>query len=90
MYVANFAASNQALHLIGKEMGMFGDKKDAPLDENANKSIEELTQEVIDRARKLNIDLPGSRSNPCPEYRRHQFRKPFRRNSLTYRQLPSR
>lgn len=56
-FVANWAASNQALIALGKEIGMFGDKKDAPSTELEHKTIEELEQIVMDKARKLNIDF---------------------------------
>lgn len=56
-FVANWTASNQALIALGKEIGMFGDKKDVPPTELEHKTIEELEQIVIDKARKLNIDL---------------------------------
>jgi hypothetical protein len=59
MYVANWAASNQALHLLGKEIGMFGDKKEAPPNELANKSTEELRQEAIQLSRRLGVELPA-------------------------------
>lgn len=55
---ANFAASNQAFQLLGKELGMFAEKKEAPPEEFENKSIEELRQIVIEKANKLALILP--------------------------------
>ncbi|MBA2658017.1 MAG: hypothetical protein ABIW02_04415 [Nitrosospira sp.] len=60
IFTANFAASNQALHLLGKEIGMFAEKKEVPPREFANKSIEELTVIVLQKASKLAIILPST------------------------------
>ncbi|MEO6825215.1 MAG: hypothetical protein ABI167_10955, partial [Nitrosospira sp.] len=57
LFNANFAASNQALQLLGKELGMFAEKKEAPPEELANKSIEELHQIVMEKAYKLGLSL---------------------------------
>jgi hypothetical protein len=53
VYKANIAASNQALHLLRKELGMFGDKNVEPRNEYSNKSIEELRQIVTEKSKKL-------------------------------------
>ena len=58
VYNTNIPASNQALHLLGKELGMFLEKKNVPQSEYSRKSVEELRQIVIEKAWKLGVPLP--------------------------------
>lgn len=60
IYKTNIAASNQALHLLGKELGMFQEKTEIPLSEHSNKSVEELRQIVIEKSKKLGLPIPAA------------------------------
>ena len=57
MYNANISASNQALMLLGKELGMFADKSEIRVDHHANMNDEELRIFVVNKYRKLGLDL---------------------------------
>ncbi len=57
MYNANISASNQALMLLGKELGMFADKSEIRVDHHANMNDEELRIFVMNKYRKLGLDL---------------------------------
>jgi hypothetical protein len=59
VYNANWFASNQALQLLGKELGMFSDKKEEAPNPHANKSIEELREIVLEKSRRLGVPLPS-------------------------------
>jgi hypothetical protein len=55
----NYNASNQALQLLGKEMGMFADKVEEPKSETSYRDIEELKERVRQRSIKLGLPIPG-------------------------------
>lgn len=56
----NYGASNQALQLLGKEMGMFADKlPDSENRETTYRDIDELKDRVRQRSIKLGLPIPG-------------------------------
>lgn len=55
----NFFAANQALQMLGKEMGMFSDGGNNAPDEHRYKDIEELKERVRQRSLKLGLPIPG-------------------------------
>jgi len=57
MYQANISASNQALMLLGKELGMFSDRMDVQVSAHNTMSDAELRQFVVDKYKKLGLDL---------------------------------
>jgi len=60
---ANISASNQALMLLGKELGMFSDRMDVQVSAHNTMSDAELRQFVVNKYKKLGLDL----SNPYPD-----------------------
>ena len=57
LYQANISASNQALMLLGKELGMFTDRTDVNVSTHSNMSDRELRAFVVGKYRKLGLDL---------------------------------
>ena len=57
MYQANISASNQALMLLGKELGMFTDRTDVNVSTHSNMSDRELRAFVVEKYMKLGLDL---------------------------------
>ena len=57
LYQANISASNQALMLLGKELGMFMDKTEVSVSHHSGKSDEELRIFVVNKYKKLGLDL---------------------------------
>ena len=57
LYQANISASNQAFMLLGKELGMFMDKSEVRIDHHASMDDEQLRIFVVNKYRKLGLDL---------------------------------
>jgi len=57
LYQANISASNQALMLLGKELGMFTDRTDVNVSTHNNMSDRELRAFVVEKYKKLGLDL---------------------------------
>ncbi len=57
LYQANISASNQALMLLGKELGMFTDRTDVNVSTHSNMSDRELRAFVVEKYKKLGLDL---------------------------------
>ena len=57
LYQANISASNQALMLLGKELGMFTDRTDVNVSTHSNMSDRELRTFVVEKYKKLGLDL---------------------------------
>ncbi len=57
LYQANISASNQALMLLGKELGMFTDRTDVNVSTHSNMSDRELRAFVVEKYMKLGLDL---------------------------------
>ena len=55
----NYGASNQALQLLGKEMGMFADKLPENDRDTTYRDIDELKARVRERSIKLGLPIPG-------------------------------
>ena len=56
-YTANWAASNQAFMLLGKELGMFMDNKEVVTGEHDSKSDEELKLFIVEKYQRLGLDI---------------------------------
>ncbi len=57
VYQANISASNQALMLLGKELGMFTDRTDVNVSTHSNMSDRDLRAFVVEKYKKLGLDL---------------------------------
>jgi len=57
VYNANWAASNKALELIGREFGMFMPKEEVQVNEYANKTTKEILLEIEEKCRKMGIKI---------------------------------
>lgn len=55
IYKVNISASNQALFMLGKHLGMFHDKPETLRSEHANMSDEELKQHISVKLHKLGL-----------------------------------
>jgi hypothetical protein len=56
-YSANWAASNQAFQLLGKELGMFHDNKEVVAGEHDSKTDEELKLFIVEKYQRLGLDI---------------------------------